>query len=96
MIKTSDRNLWRPAGSVVYSDLDEGVALLETSRNVYYSLAGSGEFLWRALLNGADFPTLCSALTDTFEVSPEIARADVAEWLEEMSAAGLIEEREHV
>ncbi|MFA7595151.1 MAG: PqqD family protein [Novosphingobium sp.] len=85
---------WRPAASVIYSDLDDGAALLETTKNVYYSLAGTGYFLWGELLKGADFSALCSALADAFEVSPDVAEADVADWIGAMAGAGLIEERE--
>jgi hypothetical protein len=91
MVKTAKS--WQPAVSVIYSDLDDGIALLETRGNVYYSLAGAGAFLWRELLNGSPFPSLCAALTDRYEVGADIAQLDVAEWIEQMTAAGLIQER---
>ena len=94
MTKLSDQTVWQPADSVVFSDLDDGVALLDTTKNVYYSLAGTGHFLWDELLKGADFSALCSALTVAFEVSPGVAEADVADWIGAMAGAGLIEERE--
>ncbi len=92
-MKTAEK-AWQPAASVVYSDLDDGVALLDTSRNIYYSLAGTSRFLWDELLKGADFSMLCSALTGTFEVNPDVAEADVADWIGAMVRAGLIEEHE--
>lgn len=94
-MKTAEK-AWRPAASVIYSDLDDGVALLDTTKNVYYSLAGTGQFLWDELLKGADFPALCSALTDAFEIRPDVAEADVADWIGAMAGAGLIEERGRV
>lgn len=92
-MKTAEK-AWQPAASVVYSDLDDEVALLDTTRNVYYSLAGTGRFLWGELLKGANFSALCSALTGAFEVRPDVAEVDVADWIGAMARAGLIEERE--
>lgn len=92
MVMVADQTVWRQADNVVFSDLDDGIALLDTVNNVYYSLVGTGRLLWDEMLKGADFSALCSALTNGFDVSREVAEADVADWLQAMSRAGLIAE----
>lgn len=88
-----DTASWTPADSVVFAPLDDEVALLDTTRNVYYALAGIGPFLWQGIADGLDFAALCRKTTETFDVDPDTARADTASWLENMLAAGLIAER---
>ena len=84
--------IWQPSESVVFSPLEGSVALLDTERNVYYTLDGVGPFLWERLSAGCSFGELCRAVELEFDVSGDVVRADVSEWLQEMAGAGLIVE----
>lgn len=84
---------WEPADHVVFGDMDDGVALLDTERNIYYSLEGIAPFLWRRLMEGDDFAAMCKAVTGTFDIDHGTARADIVEWIGSMAASGLIVER---
>lgn len=90
MVKTES---WQPSKSVVFSALDEGVALLDAERNIYYTLSGIGPFLWEQLAAGRSFTELCEAVVERYDVSVETANADISDWVAEMSAAGLIVEQ---
>ena len=48
--------------------------------------------IWTALENETIVEALVTAVTDAFEVSPEEARTDILELLEQLRNAGLLEE----
>lgn len=85
---------WRQSSSVVSSPLENQLALLDTRSNVYYSLDGIGPVLWDALAQGACLTQLCAIARERYDVSARVAEADIAHWIAEMSAAGLIVARE--
>lgn len=81
---------WKPSPSAVFSDLDGMTALLDTSRNVYFCLSGTGPFIWDTLRSGATVPEMSAAITSCYDVSDSVAHADVVELVNKLSAAGLI------
>lgn len=48
--------------------------------------------IWEALSGQTDVERLVKAVTDAFEVSPEEAKADILELLEQLEKAGLLED----
>ena len=82
---------WKPSDHVVFSELDDGIVLLDTRTNIYYSLDGVGPFLWEGIKEGQGSDGLLAAVTGQFDVDHATAQADIAEWLESMGRAGLIE-----
>ena len=68
------------------------MALLDTARNVYYTLDGVAPLLWDRLTAGCSVDELCCAVEREFDVSRDDVQTDVSEWLREMAAAGLIVE----
>jgi len=87
-------SLWQASPSVVFAPLDSGVALLDTSNNIYYALDGIGPFLWEHLGQGASLAGLCEAVMASFSVDEEMARTDISEWLDQMTEAGLVTRRD--
>ena len=59
--------------------------------NGMLTLNDSGVVLWRALEAGCDKEALVKALTDEYDVSDDIASADVDEFLQVLRKAGCIE-----
>ena len=55
------------------------------------TLNESGVILWELLEKGCTAEALAKALTDEYEVSYEMAIADVHEFLEKLSKAGCLE-----
>jgi len=56
-----------------------------------YSFNGTGSLIWRLLDAPTTLPDLIHAVERTYEVAQESARKDVAKFLSDMLAAGLVE-----
>lgn len=57
------------------------------------TLNGSGAFLWGKLEQGAEFDGLVKALTDEYEVTEAEATADVDAFIQQLRAAGCLEDQ---
>lgn len=55
------------------------------------TLNESGAFLWKQLEQGADRETLADAMTGEYDVSREVALADIDEFIAKLRKAGCIE-----
>lgn len=55
-------------------------------------LNGTGKLLWERLKDGADETALTSALCDAYEVDEATAKADVSEFLSNLSKIGVLED----
>jgi hypothetical protein len=75
--------IWRNAG-------DEVVAL-DLTRSEYLASNKTAAVVWEALADGADRESLAELLCARFDVTPEVARADVERLLEWLAAEGLLE-----
>lgn len=51
-----------------------------------------GAFLWSQLSRGVTAEQLCQAVVDTYDTTPQQAEADIADFLERLSQADLLEE----
>lgn len=60
--------------------------------NLMISLNDTGRFLWTMLEKGSTPEALHKAMMETYDVSEEIARADVAEFIEKLSSNGFLED----
>lgn len=56
------------------------------------TLNESGVLLWRTMENGCEKDALAKALTDEYDVSAELALADVEAFINKLSSIGCIEE----
>lgn len=79
---------------MVFTDLDDGSAvLLHLDNKFYYSLNATGSFMWQQIEKSAGSITvakLAEALCQHFDVTPEQARADVKEFIEDLAKEGLV------
>lgn len=92
-MKLSNERSWLQNPSVVFSPLAGRLALLDTQQNIYYSLDGIGPFLWESIAAERCLAELCAAVVDHYAVDAATAQADISEWLDQMTAAGLIVQR---
>jgi len=80
--------------AVVFTDLDDGSAvLLHLDNKFYYSLNATGSFMWQLIEKSAGsigMEELTEALCAQFDVNPEQARADVKEFIEDLTKEGLV------
>lgn len=81
-----------PAAGVIFQRVPGGAVLLSTADEVYYGLNEVGAEVWGLLVPGtATLDTLCDALAATYpEVPSAELRADIAELLDSLEAAGLL------
>lgn len=78
---------------VVFTDLDDGSAiLLHLQTKYYFSLNETGCFLWKLLERerGANEEEMVSELCAAFDVEPERAKTDVMEFLHDLQKQDLI------
>ncbi len=73
---------------VSWSEVGGEIVVLNES--TYYTVAGTGVVLWRLLVEGATEAQLVDELTSAYEVGPGTAKADVAAFLEQLVAAGMV------
>ena len=60
--------------------------------NAMITLSESGKFLWENLLSDTTEEQLVAVLLDEYDVSEEVARIDVSEFLNKMREADLLDE----
>lgn len=80
----------RPAEHAIACPLGEGVAILDTRENKYFSLNAVGAFIWERL--GAKSPDeIAAEISKVFEVDPSICRSDMDALIIDLQNAGLLE-----
>lgn len=72
--------------------LDGEAVLLDLGGGTYFGLNEVGSTIWSALELGATLEELVAKVVATYDVSPEVARADVVNLLDELCAQGLVTE----
>lgn len=80
-----------PHEHVVFTDLDEGEGVLvDLNAKRYYTLNETALFVWRRLEKGTALTEIVSQLTETYDVTPEQARASVDNLISELSRRNLL------
>jgi len=67
--------------------------IVDSQRAELHELNGPAARIWEGLSSGKDGESIAAAIAAEFEVSERQARADMAEFLEELAKAGLLAER---
>jgi len=81
-----------PSPSAIFKELDEGGVLLSTADEVYFGVNPVGARIWSLLPPvSRTFGELCAALERQYpEAGSDRIRADVQEFLEALTASGLV------
>ena len=74
-----------------FASVDEGVVLLNTRSNFYFSLDEVGSRFWELLHAGKRLQQCYRTLLKEFEVEPARLEADLLELLENLQEQGLVE-----
>jgi hypothetical protein len=77
--------------SVDWREVDGELIALARAESVYLAGNASAAILWRALAAGTTETNLQALLVSTYGISAEAARADVAAFLADLGARGLLE-----
>jgi hypothetical protein len=75
----------------VFCVLDDEVALLNLDRAHYFGLNDTGAHIWQSLERPRSIAELCDEVAGHFEVTTDVCRQDVLDFLARMQEAGLIE-----
>ena len=76
--------------TVIYQKLKEEVVLLNIESQRYYGLDDVGSARWDAILKYGDVESAAAVLEKMYDVDGAVLRADLAVFLRELSAAGLL------
>ena len=81
----------RPRDDEIAASVIDGEALIiNLSNGVYYSLPGSGAFIWAFLERGHDTEATAAAVVDRYGVAPDRARSDVEGLVDRLVAEGIV------
>lgn len=83
------RYLLRTDG-ITWRELDEQIVVLDLQESLYLSVAGAGTVVWKLLLGGTTLDAMIDAVTDVYDVEPGVARADLGEFLDDLSRRTLL------
>jgi hypothetical protein len=79
------------AGSLEWRRVDDEIVILNTKSSRYLSLNRTGALLWPLVHAGADEASLVTALVDRYGLDPQRAADDVAVFVSELAAHGILE-----
>ena len=76
--------------NAAWSELGDEIVILSLATGSYFGLEGAGNDIWRALAATASLDAVEAALAATYDAPLPKLRGDLAGFLEELGAAGLI------
>lgn len=79
------------ADSLFWRETDGEVVALDADASRYLAANPAATTLWKRLGEGATEADLADTLCERYEVSREVAEADVKTFVEQLSARGLLE-----
>lgn len=77
---------------VLFQEVAGELVLLDMRSETYFGLNEVGARVWHLLNQGMTINEIVDALQQEFDVSSDILAADVRELLQQLSAAGLLQE----
>lgn len=81
----------RPDTARVAARVIDGEAIIMDVRSgVYYSMQGTGSFVWEQIDGGATVQDIAQALARRYDVSPERALKDVTSLVEQLLQEGVV------
>ncbi len=64
--------------------------MMSMSKGTYIGLSKVGSAIWELIETPMDVETICARLRSRFDVSPEVCRAEVEDFLAEMQKHGAV------
>ncbi len=71
--------------------LEKEIVVLDLTASTYLAVNASGAALWESLARGASEQDLRDLLVQRYAVTPDVAQRDVARFLADLRARGLID-----
>ena len=79
---------------LLWSEVGDEAVLLDIISATYFTATGVGPFLLAHLADGATEESLARLLMEQYEVTPDAAKADVAEFIEQLKDQHMLENTE--
>jgi len=77
--------------NVVFREIEGESVILDLDNESYFGLDTVGTRMWQLLADGDSIQGAYDLLLDEFEVDADTLRADLEEFLDELTAKGLVE-----
>jgi hypothetical protein len=81
----------RLVNDVVWTKLDEEVAILNSSTGTYFGLDPVGSRIWCLIAEGMGLDEVVATLLKEYQVDEARARADVKELIDQLAGKSLVE-----
>ena len=78
------------AASILHSEIDGELVLLDPHTNAYYGLNAVGSFIWSHLAAGETLDEVREGLVNAFDIDAATAWADLLRLVTELTAEGLL------
>jgi coenzyme PQQ synthesis protein D (PqqD) len=76
---------------VVWRDVGDELVVLELSTTTYLTLNGTAKDLWESVAGTTTVAALIELLVERYEITPELAGTDVAEFLAALDERNLLD-----
>ena len=90
MTKTLPRRV-APSPEVLFRELDGEAVMLDLDSEKYFGLDEVGTRIWQLLDEHRDVETVVTHLLEEYEVEEEVLRQDMADLIERLVDAGLVQ-----
>ncbi|MEO0451511.1 MAG: PqqD family protein [Pseudomonadota bacterium] len=75
---------------VVFSDVQNGIALLDLDRNVYFTLNGTGAVVWRSLEQPKSIDDLAKIVSEKYGVDTDQCLPDISALIDQLVEKKLV------
>lgn len=75
---------------IMFTDLDDTVVMMDADEGMYYELDPVGARIWTLLATERSVEEMCALLVAEYDVTPEVCRDDVLEFLERAKMLGIV------
>jgi hypothetical protein len=78
------------ADNVASANLGDESVLLHLGSGIYFGLDSVGNQIWDLLCDGADEETIVGRLLEEYDITEQVLRSEVADFLDQLEAKSLI------
>ena len=78
------------SGDWLTGRVGDELVMMSAQRGIYLGLSEVGARVWELLDTDADLDRICEALEREFDVAPDVCRAEVETFVDQMAGQGLV------
>lgn len=80
----------RKQGDWLAAKVGEELVMMSAEKGNYIGLSAVGSRVWELIETPQDFEAICARLEQEFDVAPEVCRAEVRSFLDELAKHGAV------